>query len=253
MDTKVPRFLTGWLAGRAARRDEGPAQDPCRCLAAGTDPRARVGFHTEPQDTRARGWLRLLDLVEEAAADGREEFAPLGSLTPGERREIITLPASIGALTRVRHLVLYGSNLVRLPAEIGGMTALEAFTPYTSYRLHWFPYEITRCARLVESTVSTRALFGNTKIQAPFPWLRPSSVPDPEAAPDRPCSVCAGPVDPERAVSAWTSLTVATDVLPLLVRACSEDCLAALPPGAPHHPPGPHRGGPTARPEDRPH
>ena len=24
------------------------------------------------------------------------------------------------------------------------MTSLERFTPYTSHRLHWFPYELTR-------------------------------------------------------------------------------------------------------------
>lgn len=42
--------------------------------------------------------------------------------------------------------MLYGSNLVRIPPEIGAMTSLEEFTPYTSYRLHWVPYEITRRA-----------------------------------------------------------------------------------------------------------
>lgn len=35
--------------------------------------------------------------------------------------------------------MLYRSNLVRIPPEIGAMTSLEEFTPYTSYRLHWFP------------------------------------------------------------------------------------------------------------------
>ena len=65
--------------------------------------------------------------------------------------------------------MLYGSNLVRIPAEIGAMTSLEEFTPYTSYRLHWFPYELTRCPRLVRSTVSSSALYGNFKYRPPFP------------------------------------------------------------------------------------
>ena len=75
-------------------------------------------------------------------------------------------------LTAVKHLVLYGSNLVRIPPEIGAMSSLEEFTPYTSYRLHWFPYEITRCRKLSRSTVSTRALFGNYKLRPPFPRLQ---------------------------------------------------------------------------------
>ena len=58
---------------------------------------------------------------------------------------------------------LYGSGLVRIPPEVGEMTALEDFDPYTSYRLHWFPFEITRCPKLKDSRVSTRALYGNFK------------------------------------------------------------------------------------------
>jgi hypothetical protein len=57
--------------------------------------------------------------------------------------------------------------------EIGAMSRLELFTPYTSYRLHWFPYEITRCPSLRDSTVSTRALYGNHKLRPPFPRLQP--------------------------------------------------------------------------------
>ncbi|CAL9335598.1 hypothetical protein [Streptomyces sp. enrichment culture] len=42
---------------------------------------------------------------------------------------------------------------------------------------------------------------------------------------------------------------MATDVLPLLVNACSPRCVAALPEGAGHHIPVPHRGGPVDQPE----
>ena len=81
----------------------------------------------------------MLALIDEAAADGREIFKPLVEMSPGERRQVITLPASIGKLTAVKHLVLYRSNLVRLPPEIGAMAGLEVFEPYTSPRLHCSP------------------------------------------------------------------------------------------------------------------
>ena len=114
----------------------GPRQDACSCFdQSRPHPRARVGFHTERQDTSAPGWQHLLELVDEAIADGREEFRPLTELSPEERRQVITLPPSIARLTAVKQLVLYGSNLVRIPPEIGSMTSLEEFTPYTSYRL----------------------------------------------------------------------------------------------------------------------
>ncbi|MGW0424582.1 hypothetical protein [Streptomyces sp. NPDC003015] len=153
----------------------GPRQDACLCFdQSRPHPRARVGFHAERQDTSAPGWRHQLKLIDEAATDGREEFRPLTELSQEERRQIITLPPSIAQLTAVRRLVLYGSNPVRIPPEIGAMTSLEEFTPYTSYQLHWFPYEITRCRKLTRSTVSTRALFGNYKLRPPFPQLQPS-------------------------------------------------------------------------------
>lgn len=226
---------------------------------------ASVRFHSKQQDTSAPGWLRLLDLVEEAAADGREEFFPLSDLAPGEYKQIVTLPATIAKLTAVRHLGLYGSRLVRLPPEIGAMASLEKFTPYTSHRLHWFPFELTRCTKLVDSTVSTRAIYGNNKYRPPFPALE--SGPRAFGADDNAdldpgiwgaerierCSVC------DRAVGAgvhqvWISLLVATDVLPLLVNACSADCVAALPATRANYVSGAHSGGPDlGQPEPTPY
>ncbi len=212
---------------------EGPsAVDRCDCFAR---PGRPVELHTDRQDTSAPGWRRLLDLVEEAAADGREVFRPLTELAPDERRRIVTLPPTIAKLTEVRHFLLYGSNLVRIPPEIGAMTSLEQFDPYTSYRLHWFPYEITRCAGLRDSTVSTRALYGNVKYRPPFPRL--SRQPQPVPA-GRRCSVCDTELADGRALWGWVSRQVATDVLPLLVQACSAACLDEVP--------GPvHLGGPV--------
>ncbi|WP_328665399.1 leucine-rich repeat domain-containing protein [Streptomyces sp. NBC_00322] len=234
----------------------GSYRDICSCFdQARPHPQARVGFHAEQQDTSAPGWQHLLELVDEAAADEREEFRPLIELSPEERRQVITLPPSIARLTAVRHLVLYGSNLVRIPPEIGAMTSLEEFSPYTSYRLHWFPYEITRCRKLTRSTVSTRALFGNYKMRPPFPKLQPSPGPvadlDPGSLDPRrwgfatihSCSVCDGPIEQSGLHQVWISLRVATDVMPLLVNACSSACVTALPDGARDYIATPHKGG----------
>ncbi|WP_326826797.1 hypothetical protein [Streptosporangium sp. NBC_01756] len=150
------------------------SKEICRCFDQYKvrSPRV-VRFHAQRQDTVSAAWHHLLELVEEAAADGREEFRPLVELSPDERRQIITLPPTIAKLTEVKHLMLYGSNLVRIPPEIGAMTSLQQFTPYTSHRLHWFPYELTRCRQLKAGTVSTRSLYGNVKVRPPFPSLQP--------------------------------------------------------------------------------
>ncbi len=49
--------------------------------------------------------------------------------------------------------------------EERAVASLRVFEPYTSRRLHWFPYEITRCTSLRRSVVSTRALYGNYKTE----------------------------------------------------------------------------------------
>jgi len=205
----------------------------CRCFRGSRS----VAFHTDRQDTASAGWRHLSALIDEAAADGRPVFKPFTELSPDERREVVTLPPSIARLTEVRHLLLYGTHLVRIPPEIGAMTSLEIFEPYTSRRLHWFPYELTRCTRLRSSTVSTRALYGNDKFRSPFPRL--TSPAPAEGA----CSVCRSPIIGETH-RVWISLRVATDVLPLLVNACSPACVAALPAPADGYVRTPHTGGP---------
>jgi hypothetical protein len=175
-------------------------------------------------------------------------------LSAQERRQIVTLPPTIAKLTEVKHFVLYGTNMVRLPPEIGAMTSLEVFEPYTSHRLHWYPYELTRCTGLRDSTVSTRVLYGNFKFRPPFPRLRPVTLAadadfealDPRtwgAEAVRTCSVCDGPVDRELH-QALISRAVGTDVLPLQVNACSEECITALPEPERDYVPTPHTGGP---------
>ncbi len=136
----------GDRVGRPIQRERCACFDQYR-----THPRARVGFHGERQDTTPAGWLRLLALVEEAAADGREEFDPLVELSPQERRDVITLPASIGRLSAVKHLRLYGSNLVRIPPKIGATTALEEFSPYTGCGRRTRPRSVATSPRWTRS------------------------------------------------------------------------------------------------------
>jgi hypothetical protein len=213
----------------------------CHCLDPqdGNQSWTELHIHTEVQDTECSGWKRLNELIEQAASDGRETFSPGPEMHPSEWAQITELPKSIAKLKSVNHLSLYGSSLVRIPPEIGEMTALEQFTPYTSYRLHWFPFEITRCKKLKASTVSTRALYGNFKHRAPFPKLpqvHPSFVP-------QECSLCRSPFGDSTPLQCWISMRVATDLLPLLVHACSWGCISNLPKPADNYVSSPHQGG----------
>lgn len=261
-DEGTPRLFPNRFAD-AVGPGPGEARDVCRCVGYSVSTRpATVSFHPERQDARVPGWRHLLALIDEAVADRREVFKPFVELSASERRQIITLPRAIGRLTEVKHLVLYGTNLVRIPAEIGAMRSLEIFEPYTSHRLHWYPYELTRCDRLVSSTVSTRVLYGNVKFRPPFPALRPVTPArevdftalDPQvwgADSVWTCSVCDAPLGRELR-QVWISRRVGTDVLPLLVNACSDACVSALPEPHPRYVPTPHFGGPDiVQPADR--
>jgi DNA-binding NtrC family response regulator len=209
-------------------------------------------LHEDVQDTTCEGWRLLLELIEKAASEHWTTFAP-GRLIPSHLwRDVVELPTSIGTLKDVKQLVLYGSHLVRIPREIGDMSGLVEFIPYTSRRLHWFPYEITRCAKLVKSTVSTRRLYGNFKYRLHFPKLEDGGSPRVTARDQTSvrCSVCDRLVAISKVKRVWTSQRIATDVLPLLVHACSDDCISRLPPGADRHLRDPHRGGREVRQPD---
>ncbi|MFI7031076.1 hypothetical protein ACIBK1_20415 [Microbispora rosea] len=255
MEDAAPPLTNRW-ADAVGKGGHLADREICRCFDQHTvRPPHLVRFHGQRQDTESTGWRRLLELVEEAAADGREVFRPLVELSPAERRQIVTLPPTIAKLVEVKHLILYGSNLVRIPPEIGAMTNLQEFSPYTSHRMHWFPYELTRCRQLKASTVSTRSLYGNRKIRPPFPPLQPARAstrdldlmsPDPTVwGTDviRACSVCDRPIAEAGLHQVWISLRVGTDVLPLLVNACSQACVDALPAPPEGYVPTPHTGG----------
>jgi uncharacterized protein (TIGR02996 family) len=212
----------------------------CACIDSWHEPPPfpESNFHREAQDTECAVWKRLLDLIEQAAEEGWTEFSPRQAVKAhGEWSQLVT------RLKSVRKLNLYGSHLVRIPPEIGEMRNLEEFDPYTSHRLHWFPYEITRCKKLVRTTVSTRALYGNRKYRPPFPELTPVPA-DGETPPIRNCSVCNRQFEDQRSHRAWISLWIAAhDVLPLLVNACSKACIGKVPKPPTGYHPKPHRGG----------
>jgi hypothetical protein len=262
-DESAPQLFPNRFADAVGPSSGGPDRNLRHCVGRSKATRpATVSFHADRQDVAAAGWRHLLTLIDEAAADRRTAFAPFTEMSASERRQVVTLPPTIAKLTRVTRLVLYGTNLVRIPPEIGAMTSLEVFEPYWSHRLHWYPYELTRCARIVDSTVSTRVLYGNFKFRPPFPALRPVTevgqvdlaALDPTvwgATAVKTCSVCDGPVGHELR-QVWISRRVGTDVLPLLVNACSARCVAALPEPERGYVPTPHTGGPDiVQPVDR--
>lgn len=215
----------------------------CKCFfQRNTSGGKEVYFHKQPQDTECDPWKELNDLIDAAAESQETEFSPFKGWSIEKRKMIRRLPPSIGKLRHLKTLHLYGSGLQQIPLEIGLLTSLQTFTPYTSYRLHWLPYELTRCKKINDSTVSTRALYGNFKHRPPFPrltrWqeafgerqdvinLLKSSW---QLETERNCSVCDRAFIDEQEHRVWISLRVGTDVWPLLVNACSSDCLSQLP------------------------
>ena len=212
------------------------------CVSVGFRAGRELKFHSTPQDTSSEGWRLLLDLVDRAASDGRETFAPRAELPVDLWPEMVRLPPTIRKLTEVRKLDLYGSHLVAVPPEIGEMSSLATFDPYTSYRLHWFPYEITRCPKLRSSRVSTRALYGNPRTGLPFPRL-PVELPA-DSVPVS-CSVCRRAFDAGGPLQRWISLTWSPRTsCRCSCTPCSDACIDALPPPAPGYLDRPHTGGP---------
>ena len=201
---------------------------------------AEMVIHADTQDRNSEAWRSLLNLIDEAAEDRREVFDPKKELGAELWGQIEVLPKEISKLKNIKHLLLYGSSLSRIPQEIGEMEALEEFTPYTSYKLHYFPYEITKCKKLKSSTVSTRALYGNHKNFAPFPRLKGNPV---QSYDNPKCSICQKTDGVYGLSQVWVSCRVATDVLPLLVYTCSKECVEKIPSGANGYIAKHHKGG----------
>jgi hypothetical protein len=178
------------------------------------------------QDKNTIAWQKLCAYIDKVAVENREEFSPYEALGTELYGQILSLPKSISKLKKVKKIWLYGSNLISIPPEIGEMEDLEYFDVYTSYNLKWFPYEITNCKKLIDSRVSTRALFGNPKNKKLFPDLINNPVRyDGEEVK---CSICRKPNNYKSISQYWISQSVGTDVLPLLANICSDECLSIL-------------------------
>lgn len=115
-------------------------------------------LHGDIQNTHSDAWRSLEAYIQKVTADASDELNPIAGIGPEKWEQIVTLPPSIWTLQSVKVLSLYGSHLVRIPPEIGEMTNLEEFDPYTSYRLHWVPFEITRCKAQAQSCQHSRSL-----------------------------------------------------------------------------------------------
>ena len=198
-------------------------------------------IENDVQDRNSDAWKKLCDYVDKIAAENIDEFSPLEALGPDLFSQIHTLPESIYKLKNVKKIWLYGSKLKRIPPEIGEMESLEYFDPYTSYDLHWFPYEITNCKKLKDSRVSTRALYGNYKNRMGFPRL--TNNPVRYFGSTVKCSVCRQEMTYEQTNQLWISLWVGTDVLPLLANVCSKECEHTLPKPPENYVQFPHKGG----------
>ncbi len=198
-------------------------------------------IENDVQDRNSAAWKKLCEYVDKVASENREEFSPLEELGQEMFAQIHTLPETISALTKVKKMWLYGSKLKRIPPEIGMMEALEHFDPYTSYDLHWFPYEITKCKKLTNSRLSTRALYGNWKNRMGFPLLTHNPVRYSNGVVN--CSVCGKNMTYAQTNQLWISLWVGTDVLPLLANLCSKECENRLPNPPEDYVPFPHKGG----------
>lgn len=202
---------------------------------------ALFDIENDVQDTSSLAWKKLCEYVDIVAKEGHDEFSPYEYVGPELFSQIHTLPPSIATLKNVKKIWLYGSQLKRIPPEIGAMESLEYFDPYTSYKLHWFPYEITNCKNLKDSRVSTRALYGNHKYRRPFPDLKDNPVRYDNTVLQ--CSICKKELNPEETNQVWISLQVGTDVLPLLVNLCSTTCESRLPQPPKNYIDHPHKGG----------
>lgn len=193
------------------------------------------------QDRNSMAWKKLCDYIDQIVENGTDEFIPREELGDELFAQIYILPESISKLKKVKKIGLYGSQLKRIPPEIGEMESLEYFDPYTSYDLHWFPYEITKCKNLKDSRISTRALYGNYKNRMGFPNLLHNPVKyEGEIVK---CSVCGKEMTYEETNQLWITLKVGTDIVPLLANLCSKECEKKLPTPPENYIQYPHKGG----------
>lgn len=222
-------------------------REHCDCLSSRTK-KGRLtvpAIHVEPQK-EVDACAKTRAYIKETAISSGKLFEPSAQMPWEEWMKLIALPKEIETLDKVEEIRLYGSHLRRIPPEIGKMAALRNLDVYTSYSLHWLPYEIRRCKHLQDSRMSTRALFGNRKTRLPFPILsKPIAALMPSV-----CSICEGSFEKLEPRPVWTTQRIGTDIVPLLAHSCSRDCTNAIPDSPPRYFPRPHKGGPNVMPEN---
>lgn len=213
----------------------------CGCLASRTKKGTPSvpNLHVTQQDVSALGWQLLCEQIANESGSGRMVFEPSATVPADLWATVITLPPELQRFRKLRQLCLYGSHLRRLPPEIGRLDALEDLDIYTSYSLHWLPYEVLRCDKLRRSRMSTRALYGNAKTRLPFPRI---SGPIDALLP-KTCSVCDQPFGTQLPQVFWTTQRVGTDIVPLMIHSCSQACLAKVPDAPNGYHARPHCGG----------
>jgi len=240
-DAGQPRKLLAIDAATKAAMEKITRRDHCACLAVRTKKGLPLvpNLHSEVQDDNAQGWTHFKALIVRLGEHSTTVFEPSAEMAWEEWMGVITLPPDVGKLKQVSEVRLYGSHLRRLPPELGRMSSLSSLDIYTSYSLHWLPYEITRCTDLQKSRMSTRALYGNKKTRLPFPRL---SSPIESLLP-KTCSVCDRPFDSQTPRLLWTTQRIGTDNVPLLIHACSSECIDSVPSAPSGYFERPHRGG----------
>jgi len=192
-------------------------------------PWSKSHLHLTSQDKNSPEWGQLLEAIDQARIKEQVTFNPAEILGYKGWLKIRRLPKSIKDLKSVKTLDLRGSSLLSLPPEIGDMESLEKLDLYRSYSLHWMPYEILKCKKLHDTAVSTRALYGNRNYRPPFPLLNHECYLLFAKSHYHQCSVCGSAFVGDDIKQVWLSVMVGTDVMPLLVNACSEFCLHRLP------------------------
>lgn len=152
---------------------------------------------------------------------------------------ILTLPTTISKLKSVLKLKIQCSDLHRIPVEIAGMEHLEELDLRMNTQLHWLPYEIVHLCHLREIKACQQDLYGNLEYTTSFPEL-PQMRQD--IRPDC-CIVCHRTFSSLGCLQRWTTQTVGGIDVPLLLHACSSDCINAVPDAPQGYVPRPHLGG----------
>ena len=196
-------------------------------------------FHVDEPSKTERAWDIVREIIEKAKLNCTKELNLGKIMDRQDYKSLNTLPNTIGNLKDLEILILYGSDVSSIPPEISGCENLTIFEPYTSYRLHWFPYEIKYCKNLSKSCISTRALYGNFKYHPPFPNLRNTRWNWPQGIMH--CSICG--TETNNVTQYWISQKVATDVMPLLVSVCGNTCREIIGDGANGYAEKSHQGG----------